>query len=75
MTTKTFTQYFPKIKGGSGYFSPDGFSKGGSNYGYEECLQHIAELREKVYMGRKPYEHSEFQIMVETTVETTFDIK
>ena len=72
MNTKTISFTYVKIKGQHASFSPDGFSKGGGdNY---DPIDHIEELRNHIWDGRKIYEKSQFQIVHETRVITEIDV-
>lgn len=76
MTTTTGTRYEVGIKNSHSSFSPDGRKKSWSKtYDLQDCYNHIAELREHVYDGKKPYEHSVFVIRINTTVTTEFEVK
>lgn len=84
--TKTSTYYTISIVGDNGsYFSQEGYSKyydrlslerknelpeGEEIYGYKQALEHIAELKEKVYEDKKTYAEKQFQINVVTKVKT-----
>lgn len=69
MKTTTVTYYFVALAEEQGsHFSPDGYSKGGTNYGYKEALAHIEELKESVYEGKKHYADKKFKIIIETRV-------
>lgn len=76
MTTRTHISYEVGIKGGHGCFSPDGRKTSWTKtYGFEDVVNHIAELREHVYEGKKPYANSQFVIRTVTTVTTEIDYK
>jgi len=69
--TTTHTTYYPRIKGQSGYFCPSGFSKIGTEY---NIYDHIKELRDSIYEGKKQYETAEFEIVAVTTVTTVIPV-
>ena len=81
--TRKVTRYFIRTKGMGGEFCADGFSKyyqrltakhggklRGSVYGPKQALEHINELRQSVYEGKKHFLHATFEIVRETATET-----
>lgn len=88
MKTTTATYFKVSRKGDNGYFANDGYSgyyarltldradklpEGEQVYGYKEALEHIKELREHIYEGKKIYAFSEFEITTVTEVHVTID--
>lgn len=79
---KTNKMITVRIKGQSGFFCQSGFSefnkrfslkqKGELNepiYGVKQAEQHIKELKDSVYMGKKHHENKTFEIIEITTTE------
>jgi hypothetical protein len=91
METKAVTRYYVKRKGDFGsHFRQEDYSSyyyrltksvSGSLeydeevYGYAQALEHISELRQHVYNGKKIYENEEFQVVAETTITTIVDVR
>ncbi len=82
------THYRVAIKDTHSYFSEDGWSgygerwrmmtkdqlpEGEQVYGYEQALEHVKELREHMYDGKKIYKDSKFIITTVVTVETSME--
>ena len=89
LKTKTTmcTQYHVTYDGFHGYFSQSGYSKyyerftakdkGLLNediYGLEQAKEHIKELKEYEYMGKKPNENTQFVIEVVSTIVTSIEV-
>lgn len=80
MKTITRTCYYVTTDGFAGHFSPEGYSefyndkKNGIEYGHEQCLKHIEQIRQSVYDGKKLNLNSKFLIKIETTVETSLPV-
>ena len=74
MTTKSGSRYEVGIKNQGVSFSQDGRKESWTKtYNLEDCKNHIAELRNYVYDGKKPYGNTQFVIRTITTVETEID--
>ena len=68
-----------------GHFGQDGYSKysqrkqlesegklpeGEQVYGYDQAVEHIAELKQSIYEGKKHHEHKIFEIRIQTISNT-----
>lgn len=84
-STDSVTSYLVSSSEGSGFYSPDGFSKyserwqlkqngelkpGERIYGYAQALEHIEEIKQHVYQGKKHNEKAVFTIHINTMVTT-----
>lgn len=88
MKTSINTQYRVAYEGLNGWYSPDGYSKYHERwkqsqekntmpwdvYGYEQALDHIKELKEDIYEGKKHNANKKFFIEIITTVTTKVPI-
>ena len=88
MKTKIAIRYHVTYEGMGGHFAEDGWS--GYNerwklrntgllgieevYGYAQALEHIEELKSKVWNGERHYEYKKFQIEIHTIAVTTIPI-
>lgn len=84
MTTRTSIRYHVQIADTSSSFAPDRYSKYYDRlslqgkgvkievYGPEQCREHIAELRQHSYEGKKIYADADFEIVRTITIEETF---
>lgn len=88
MKTESNTHYTVSTEGFGGHYSPTGYSKYNERwskslkenilpwdvYGYEQALEHIEELREHIYNGKKHLENANFIINIVTTITTVIPI-
>jgi len=89
ITNKTYSFFLVSIEGRGGHFSQEGYSKyserwnmnnkgtlpkGEEIYGYQQALEHIEELKNSVYEGKKHYADKQFQIQIETRTVTTVNV-
>lgn len=86
--TNVHISYMVTYVGFYGYFPPDCYSKYNDRlvmrdkgeikdnevYGYEQALEHVAEIREQVYRGEKVYANAYFQIEIKSTTTTKIAI-